>query len=305
MYVRSVVASGNGGPEPRERAPGRREGSTCGPGCDMKLRGRFARKGKNMARPIVGIIGNSHMITDTYHVHAGGYYSSEAIAKVADCTPVIVPSDPDLVRTEDLIAQFDGFLFTGGRPNVHPEEYGHELTEAHGDFDRSRDRLTLPLIRTLTERGQPYLGICRGFQEVNVAFGGTLHPEIRDLPGRINHRMPPDGKLEEIFELRQRVTFTRGGVFHRLIGSRDVLTNTLHGQGIMDPGDRIVIDGVADDTTPEALFVKDAPGFTLSVQWHPEFNAPNDPVSRKLFSSFGDAVRAWAGQCTGPLLKSA
>jgi len=258
-----------------------------------------------MPRPIVGIIGNSHMITDTYHVHAGGYYSSEAISKVADCTPVIIPTDPDLVGIEELLSHFDGFLFTGARPNVHPEEYGHAETEAHGSFDRARDAVVLPLIRALSERGQPYLGICRGFQEVNVAFGGTLHPEIRDLPGRMNHRMPPDGTREEIFELRQRVTFAQGGVFDRLMGATQVMTNTLHGQAVLEPGGRIVIDGHADDGTPEALYVRDAPGFTLSVQWHPEFNAPHDPVSVKLFNAFGDAVRAWEKGESHSVLKSA
>ncbi|RMD94700.1 MAG: gamma-glutamyl-gamma-aminobutyrate hydrolase family protein [Alphaproteobacteria bacterium] len=247
-----------------------------------------------MARPIVGIIGNSHMISDRYRVLGAGYFCAEAIARVADAVPAIVPSAPELVSLEELMEHYDGFLLTGGRPNVHPEEYGHEPTEAHGAFDRDRDRVTLPLIRALTERGQPYLGICRGFQEVNVAFGGTLHPEIRELPGRMNHRMPPEGTLEEIFALRQRVTFTEGGVFHRLMGARQVMTNTLHGQGILEPGRRIVIDGWADDSTPEALYVADAPGFTLSVQWHPEYNAANDPVSRKLFEAFGQAVRDWA-----------
>ena len=259
-----------------------------------------------MRRPIVGIIGNMHMITDTYRVHAGGYYCSEAIAKVTGATPAIIPTDPELVSVEELMDQFDGFLLTGGRPNVHPEEYGEEPTEAHGAFDRARDRVTLALVRALTERGQPYFGICRGFQEVNVAFGGTLHPEIRDLPGRVNHRMPPGGSLEEIFELRQRVTFTEGGVFHRLMGSTQVMTNTLHGQGIIRTGKGIVIDGLADDGTPEALYVKDAPGFTLSVQWHPEFNAENDPVSHRLFSAFGNAVRAWAaGERPARMLKTA
>jgi len=262
-----------------------------------------------MARPIVGIIGNSHMITDTYHVHASGYHSSCAVSKAAGCIPFIVPTDPELVSVDDLLEACDGFLFTGGRPNVHPEEYGHEATEAHGTFDRARDAITLPLIRALTERGQPYFGVCRGFQEVAVAFGGTLHPEIRDLPGRVNHRMPPDGTVEEIFELRQRVSFTEGGVFHRLMGAQTVMTNTLHGQGVDEPGTRIVIDGIADDSTPEALYVRDAPGFTLSVQWHPEFNAVNDPVSLKLFTAFGDAVRAWAGNgavtAPQPVLKSA
>ena len=263
-------------------------------------------KGATMARPVIGIITNSHMITDTYHVHAGGYHSSEAVSKVANALPLLIPSDPELLSTEELMETCDGFLFTGGRPNVHPEEYGHEETEAHGTFDRARDKLTLDLIKKLTERGQPYLGVCRGFQEVNVAFGGTLHPEIRDIPGRMNHRMPPDGTVDEIMELRQRVTFTEGGVFHQLMGKTQVMTNTLHGQGILEPGDRIIIDGQADDTTPEAIYVKDAPGFTLSVQWHPEFRATQDPVSQKLFGAFGDAARAWETDRTAqPYLKSA
>lgn len=258
-----------------------------------------------MPRPLVGIIGNSHWISETYHVHAGGYYCSQAISQAADCVPVIIPSDPDLVDIDELMAHFDGFLFTGARPNIHPEEYGHTPTEAHGTFDRPRDRITLPLIRALTERGQPYFGVCRGFQEVNVAFGGTLHPEIRDLPGRMNHRMPPDGTLAEIFELRQSVNFTEGGVFHKLLGATKVRTNTLHGQGVMEAGNGIVIDGVADDDTPEALYVRDAPGFSLSVQWHPEFNAVKDPISTKLFRAFGDAARDWAGSAKHPVLKSA
>jgi putative glutamine amidotransferase len=125
-------------------------------------------------------------------------------------------------------------------------------------------------------------------------MGGTLYPEIRDLPGRMNHRMPVDGSLADKFALRHPVRFSPGGVFHRLMGAAEVMTNTLHGQGINRPGARIVIDGHAPDGTPEAIYVQDAPGFTLSVQWHPEWNAAGDPVSRPLFQAFGQAVAAWA-----------
>ena len=151
-----------------------------------------------MAKPIIGIIGNHHMINDEYPVHGGGLMNSQAVAKLCGALPLIIPADPDLVAVEDLMAACDGFLFTGGRPNVHPEEYGEQETEAHGTFDRSRDRVALPLIRSCVEAGHPFLGVCRGFQEVNVAMGGSLYPEIRDLPGRMNHRMPPDGTIEEI-----------------------------------------------------------------------------------------------------------
>ncbi len=248
------------------------------------------------SRPVVGIIGNMNLLDSSYPVHAGGTMNSEAVSLVAGCLPLIIPSDPRLVSVDDLLSLCDGFLLTGGRPNVHPSEYGEQETPAHGTFDRGRDAVTLPLIRACVERGQPFLGVCRGFQEVNVALGGTLHPEIRDLPGRMNHRMPPDGTLEEKFALRHPVRFTPGGPFARLMGADEVMTNTLHGQGIARAGAGVVIDGLAPDGTPEAIYVKDAPGFTLSVQWHPEWNAGSDPVSRPLFRAFGEAVAAWAGR---------
>lgn len=250
-------------------------------------------------RPVVGIIGNSYLIHEDYPVHAGGKMNSEAVAEVAGCLPLILPTDPRFVGVEELLDLCDGFLLTGGRPNVHPSEYGEEETPAHGTFDRCRDAITLPLVRACVERGQPFLGICRGFQEVNVAMGGTLHPEIRELPGRMNHRMPPDGTLEEVFALRHSVTFADGGPFHRLMGAREVMTNTLHGQGIARAAPRVVVDGHAPDGTPEAIYVKDAPGFTLAVQWHPEWNAGQDPVSRPLFQAFGRAAADWAEQRSG------
>ena len=247
-----------------------------------------------MTRPIVGIISNFTLLNDEYPVHTGGVMNMDAIAQVSGCMPLLIPADPAHVSVPELMAQCDGFLLTGGRPNVHPEEYGEEPTEAHGDFDRARDAIALPLVRACVEAGQPFLGICRGFQEVNVAMGGSLYPEIRDLPGRMNHRMPPDGTLEEKFEIRHKVSLSKDGVFHRIFEAEEVMTNTLHGQGIKEAGPRIVIDGVADDGTPEAIFGKDAPGFSASVQWHPEWNAQDDPVSRPLFTAFGEAVKAFA-----------
>jgi putative glutamine amidotransferase len=247
-------------------------------------------------RPVVGIIGNMTLLNETYPVHAGGTMNSEAVAEVSGCIPLIIPSDPRYVSVPELLDLCDGFLLTGGRPNVHPSEYGEDETPGHGAFDRNRDAITLPLVRACVERGQPFLGICRGFQEVNVAMGGTLYPEIRDLPGRMNHRMPPEGTIEEKFALRHPVRFTDGGVFHHLMGAPEVMTNTLHGQGIARAGARIVVDGVAPDGTPEAIYIEGARGFTLSVQWHPEWNAADDPVSRPLFAAFGAAVAAWAAR---------
>jgi putative glutamine amidotransferase len=246
-----------------------------------------------MSSPVVGIIGNHYLINDDYPVHASGDMNAWAVREVSDALPIIILPDQNLAPIDDIIETCDGFVFTGGRPNVHPKEYGEERTEAHGVMDEKRDGLALPLIRALVERGQPLLAICRGFQELNVAMGGSLYPEIRDLPGRENHRMPAEGTLAEKFALRHEVNLTPGGKFAQLFGADTVQTNTLHGQGIKNPGPRIIIDGYAADGTPEAIFVSEAKGFALGVQWHPEYCASEDPVSRPLFAAFGKAVHEW------------
>jgi putative glutamine amidotransferase len=247
-----------------------------------------------MSRPVVGIIGNSHLVNDQYPVQAVGVSNIQAVAELTGAIPLMVPALPAVAATADLISACAGFVFTGGRPNVHPEHYGHEPTEKHGVFDPDRDSVVLPLIRECVARGVPIFCICRGFQELNVAFGGTLHPEIREIPGRNNHRMPPEGTLEEKFGLRHTVTLTSGGAFHRLLGRQEIMVNSLHGQGILDRGARVVIEGHADDGTPEAIVIDGASGFAMGVQWHPEWNAADDPVSRALFQAFGVAVATWS-----------
>jgi putative glutamine amidotransferase len=142
------------------------------------------------------------------------------------------------------------------------------------------------------------LGICRGLQEMNVAFGGSLHPEIRELPGRVNHRMPrlETGEIhpdhEVIFGDRHDVRLVPGGAFARLLGCETIRVNSLHGQGILEPGARVVVEGVADDGTIEAIRVADAPGFALGVQWHAEYDPQRNPINRALFQAFGEAVSA-------------
>ena len=239
----------------------------------------------------------NHAASDTY---------IRATDNVVGAVPILMPANGPTADIETLLDRLDGIILTGSRSNVQPTLYDGPPHAEGTPEDPARDGITLPLIRAAVLRGVPVLAICRGFQEVNVALGGTLYPEIRDLPGRMNHRMPPNGSLEEKFALRHPVRFTEGGPFQRLFGAAEVMTNTLHGQGIKCAGRGIVIDGHAPDGTPEAIYVKDAPGFTLSVQWHPEFNAANDPVSRPLFQAFGAAARDYAARRhAGPALKRA
>ena len=248
------------------------------------------------ARPVIGVLGNQFLINDQYPATTVGQMNFLALAKAAEAQPLGLPALPEAADVPALLEACDGFVFTGGRANVHPSHYGEAETEAHGPFDPNRDGVALPLIRAAVEAGVPVFGVCRGFQELAVAFGATLHPEIRELPGRMNHRMPPDGTLEEKFALRHKVVLEPGGVFARLLGATEVMTNTLHGQGVVEPGPRVAIEGRAEDDTPEALVIREARGFALGVQWHAEWKAWEDPVSRALYAAFGEAARARAAR---------
>jgi len=244
-----------------------------------------------MRRKTVGIIGNAQ----TEGPGAPGQRASiryiEAVAAVADAVPLIIPAMPGTQDIGHLIEILDGIVLTGGRPNVHPRNYGHEASPAHEPYDEGRDAVALPLVRAAVEAGKPLLGICRGFQEMNVAFGGTLHPEIRDLPGRMNHRMPPgETDHEVIYRLRHPVRLVPGGVFAALMEGEEIMVNSLHGQGILDTPKRIVIEGRAEDETPEALRIDGAAGLALGVQWHAEYGAATDPVNRRLWQAFGAAI---------------
>jgi putative glutamine amidotransferase len=248
-------------------------------------------------RPVIGVTAFLHRIEDSWEAQICGNRTPLAVAEVAGGLPLILPGLPSTAETGELVALLDGLVLTGARPNVHPSFYGHDETEAHGPFDLGRDNLALPLIRAMIAAGKPVFGICRGIQEMNVAFGGTLHPEVRDLPGRMNHRMPKGEKDHAvIFAKRHRVAFREGGVFHHLFGTTAAVTNSLHGQAVWEPGERVVIEGRAEDDTVEAISIEGADSFALGVQWHAEYDAVNDPVNRALFAAFGAAARAAAAR---------
>jgi len=250
-----------------------------------------------MPRPVVGIMCSQHVTEQIIETQMTGRRNINAVAEVADCTPLLIPGMPDCVDVGDLLDSLDGVVLTGGRANVHPNHYGEELTERHGDMDEGRDAVVLPLVRGCIDRGIPIFGLCKGIQEMNVAFGGTLEPEVGDLPGRHRHRMPKGCRDPEIiFELRERVRLRPGGVLATMLQAEEIRTNSLHGQAVWKPGERVVVEGWAADETIEAISIAEAPSFAIGVQWHAEYEAQADPVSRVLFSRFGDAARHRAGQ---------
>ena len=251
-----------------------------------------------MNRPVVGVIANKHLVDNRIAVQTVGVRNLRAVTEVANAMPVVFAGTPDLTDVDGLLELVDGVLLTGARANVHPARFYAEPHPRHEPYDEGRDTLALALIAACVARGVPLFGICRGFQEMNVAFGGSLHPEIGELPGRMNHRMArletgeihPDPDV--IFGDRHDVRLVPGGTFARILGRETIRVNSLHGQGILEPGERVVIEGVAEDGTIEAIRIADAPGFALGVQWHAEHDPQHNPINRALFQAFGDALLA-------------
>src|SRR6266567_7980611 len=212
-----------------------------------------------MSKPVVGVIGNTHIVENRFPAQLVGERNLRAVADVAGALPLMFAGAPEITDIDALLATVDGVLLTGARANVHPTHFGTEAHPSYEPYDTRRDALALELVRVCVERGVPLLGLCRGFQEMNVAFGGTLHPEIRDLPGRQNHRMPrlPNGEIhpdpQVVFADRHDVTLVPGGAFARILGRETIRVNSLHGQGILEPGKRVVVEGVAEVGTIEAI----------------------------------------------------
>jgi putative glutamine amidotransferase len=251
-----------------------------------------------MKRPVVGIIATTHLAENRFPAQRVGERNLWAVTEVAGAMPIMFAGAPQLTEIDELLELVDGILLTGGRANVHPSRFGAEPHAKYEPYDERRDDLALTLAEACVARGVPLFGICRGLQEMNVAFGGTLHPEVRELPGRMNHRMPrlengdihPDQDV--IFGDRHDVSLVPGGAFARLLGKETIRVNSLHGQGILEPGPRVIVEGVAEDGTIEAIRIADAPGFALGVQWHAEYDPQSNPINRALFQAFGAAVAA-------------
>ena len=251
-----------------------------------------------MAKPVVGVIGNVHVVENRFPAQMVGERNLRAVAEVAGALPLMFAGRPDVTDIDALLDTVDGILLTGARANVHPTRFGLEPHPKHEPYDSERDELALRLVQTCVERGVPLFGICRGFQEMSVAYGCSLHPEIRELPGRMNHRMPrlENGEIHPdqtvVFADRHDVKLVPDGVFARILGCETIRVNSLHGQGILEPCNRIIVEGVAEDGTIEAIRIADAPGFALGVQWHAEYEAQRNPVNRALFQAFGQALAA-------------
>jgi putative glutamine amidotransferase len=250
------------------------------------------------ARPLIGIPADRRMV-GAHPFHMVGEKYARAVLEAADALPLVIPSLAEELRLDDLLGRLDGILFTGSVSNVEPHHYAGTPSEPGTLHDPARDATTLPLIRKAVEAGVPVLGVCRGFQEMNVAFGGTLHQKVHEVPGYSDHRDDTTQPLEVQYGPAHEVILERGGLLWPLAGGDRIQVNSLHSQGIARLGPNLVVEARAHDGLIEAFHVRNAPRFAVAVQWHPEWKVMSNPFSRALFAAFGSASRERAVEVKG------
>ncbi len=240
-------------------------------------------------RPLIGIPADRRTV-GAHPYHMVGEKYARAVMDAAAGVPLLIPSLAEELRFEELLERLDGLLFTGSPSNVEPHHYDGPPSAPGTLHDPARDATTLPLIRKAVERGLPVFGICRGFQEMNVAFGGTLHQKLHEVPGHLDHRDDETQPLEVQYGPAHEVTLEPGGVLRALAAGDRITVNSLHSQGIERLGEALAVEARAPDGVIEAFRVAAARSFALAVQWHPEWQVLANPFSRALFAAFGQAA---------------
>jgi putative glutamine amidotransferase len=245
--------------------------------------------------PLVGIPAD-YRVLGGVGVHTADESYIRAIAEQVGAIPLVLPVLDGNTDLASLLARLDGILLTGSSSNVAPELYGGPPADPGTIQDLGRDAQNLPLIHAAVAAGVPLLAICRGFQELNVAFGGSLHQRLHEQTGRIDHRAPWGQPVDVQYDMAHPVQFPAGALLGRLLGTEPAMVNSVHWQGVDRLGDGLTVEAVAPDGTIEAVRVTAAAEFALAVQWHPEHRPADNPVSRAIFAAFRTAVLARAGR---------
>lgn len=223
--------------------------------------------------------------------HVVGDKYARAVLDAAGGLPLLIPALAEELGLDELLERLDGVMFTGSHSNVEPHHYSGPPSDPGTLHDPARDATTLPLIRKAVAAGVPVLGICRGFQEMNVAFGGTLHQKVHEVEGRHDHREDTSLELDVQYGPAHEVVLEPGGSLQALTGQNRIQVNSLHSQGVDRLGPGLAVEARALDGLIEAFRVEHAKSFAVAVQWHPEWKAMNNPFSRALFAAFGAAAR--------------
>jgi len=247
------------------------------------------------AKPVVGIPADRRQL-DPHPFHMVGEKYATAIRDGADALPFLVPALGDSIDAAAVLQHVDGILLTGSASNVEPHHYNGEPSKPGTLHDPHRDETTLPLIELALEKGVPVFALCRGFQELNVVLGGTLHQHVHEVEGYHIHNENPDDPLDVQYGPSHEVHLVEGGLLRDLAGTDTVTVNSVHSQGVARLADGVSVEAVADDGLIEGFRVDGAKSFALAVQWHPEWKVTEDSFSMAIFKAFGDACRQFASR---------
>ena len=208
-----------------------------------------------------------------------------AVVRYADVAAMLIPAIPDLMDVREVAGRIDGLLLTGSPSNVAPERYSDNNAGDVDPLDPARDSTSLPMVEEMIGRGLPVFGICRGHQELNVALGGTLRRNLSD------HHAPENASRDEMFGHSHEVELMAEGLLLRTLGRNRISVNSVHYQAI----DRLAHELTPEARSPDGIIeavsgqINGAP--LLGVQWHPEWDADSNEISRALFAMFGRALR--------------
>ena len=240
--------------------------------------------------PLVGIISDTS-VSGLHRYHSAGEKYLSAVTEGADAIPVMIPSLPEPLNFSALLAQLDGLLFTGAYSNVEPRHYHGEESVSGTQHDALRDKTTLNLLPAAVVAEVPVFGICRGFQEMNVAWGGTLHQRLHETGLFAEHREDKNADFEAQYGPAHDLSLEKGSMLEAITGCESHPVNSLHTQGVNQLGEGLCVEARAPDGLIEAISVVNSSTFAMGVQWHPEWNVINNPFNLSIFRAFGDACR--------------
>jgi putative glutamine amidotransferase len=243
--------------------------------------------------PIIGVVSDA-IEEQTRHLYAAPASAVQAIIEVAGGIPRVLPVAPG-ADVDACLRGLDGIFVPGSQTNVHPSRYGRAASHSDGPFDRLRDDFVLQMIPRAIALKIPMLLTCRGFQELNVAFGGTLRKEPADLKDDCKHGAPETDSEPERYRLRQKLELVRNGLLHTIRGHQSVFVNSLHSVLIENLASELKVEARAVDGSVEAVSVSGVDTFVLGTAFHPEYWATSDPPSTAILKAFGEAARAHAG----------
>ena len=248
------------------------------------------------SKPIVGIItSESSAFNGRQLLHSAGHRYVNAVMQFSDVIPTLIPTCLSKKDLKDYVTNIDGVLLTGGRANIEPHHFGGKKFPKDEIIDPSRDRTALYLIKECVKLRMPIFGICRGIQEINVAYGGTLLYRVHECNGKKDHRMPHDDEasIEDIFKPRHVINFPKNSLLKSFTGQNHSVVNSLHGQGIDRLGDGLNLEALSEDGLVEAVSIEGYGTFGMGIQWHAEFHPERveNSINKILFKKFGESCR--------------